>query len=85
MVINNNLFLQFGRVYTEESTTQTFNKTLTLPITFNQVFHAQATGIEVGDVVTVKQLRRYNLSYWIGDRLTGVTAMNQFYWLVIGI
>ena len=49
------------------------------------MFHAQATGIEAGDVVTVKQLRRYNFSYWIGDRLSGATAMNQFYWLVIGI
>lgn len=49
------------------------------------MFHAQATGIEADDVVTVKQLRRYNLSYWIADRLSGATAMNQFYWLVIGI
>ena len=82
---NNNLIIQWGRIFETTVTTGTYNKTANLTISFPTTpLIITGSTIDVGDIVDFKSITKTSFAYWIADRLADFDCYNKLYWFAIG-
>lgn len=84
MEINNGIQICWGLQGNNEPVMDVIQGTGYYPIAFNQAYIIICTCLAGGDIVTSQCFATY-FSYWIGDRMSNLTARNYFHYICIGI